>query len=346
MQVVHELKLIDRAYNQRMQRVLQAGAALGFVIYLVLLPMLAAWPKFGLRLLWFLFIPIAPMFLLAAPNAWVSLCPLSTVQTLARRFGWKKGRRLSPTASLRLQLVGWALLFVGVPTRHLIFNTDGAAVLVVAGTLTLLAVAVGLGYYTLSGWCVGACPIRPVEVLYGQMALDLNRPENCTVCDGCVPSCVRVLPEEGAKEFIREPLARRLAYALPGFVAAYFLLDLLNLCTAEHSFFSDAPPPANPFTHAGVVYAVMALGSSISFVIFWGANLFGVSHHTLFKAAAVAAYSCYYLGVVPEILEAWSLKSAWGWALLAVPFLVLATVLLAPRRSRIDLSSRRVRAFS
>lgn len=342
MRVAREPRLIDRAYNQRMQRLLQAGAVLGLVIYLALLPSLLLWPKWGLRLLWFLFIPIAPMFLLAAPNAWVSLCPISTVQTLARRFGWKRGGRLSPVASRRLQLLGWSLLFVGVPSRHLIFNTDGPAVFAVAGTLTLLALVTGLAYYTLSGWCVGVCPIRPVEVLYGQMALDRSRPENCMECDGCVPSCVRVLPEEGAKEFIREPMAGKLAYAFPGFVAAYFLLDILNLCTTEHVFFSGTVPP-HPFAHAGMVYGVMALGSTVSFIIFWGINLFGVPHRTLFKAAAVVAYSFYYFGVAPEIGEAWSLKPPWGWALVAIPMIVLAAVLITPRRAKLSFPISRAR---
>jgi hypothetical protein len=100
-----------------MQWLLRAGAALGLALYLALLPTLALWPELGLRLLWFLFIPIAPMFLLAAPNAWVSLCPVSSVQTLARRFGWKRGRRLSPAASRRLQLLGWTVMFLGVPLK-------------------------------------------------------------------------------------------------------------------------------------------------------------------------------------------------------------------------------------
>lgn len=79
---------------------------LGLILYLALLPTSALSLKLGMQLLWFLFIPLAPMFLLAAPNAWVSLCPVSSVQTAARRLGWKGGVRLSPTLTRRLQLAG------------------------------------------------------------------------------------------------------------------------------------------------------------------------------------------------------------------------------------------------
>jgi hypothetical protein len=332
MEEVRTVRLIDRAYGQGMQWLLRAGAALGLALYLALLPTLALWPELGLRLLWFLFIPIAPMFLLAAPNAWVSLCPVSTAQTLARRFGWKRGRRLSPTASRRLQLLGWTVMFLGVPSRHLIFNTNGLAVFAVASAITLLALGVGLAYYSLSGWCMGACPIRPVEVLYGQLALDLNRPEQCMKCDGCVAPCVRLRPEKGERELGSHSLISALAYAFPGFVASYFLLDLLDLCTAEQAFLGGtAPPPMHPFAHAGLVYGVMAVGSGVSWAVFGGLGLAGLSHRARFRAAAVAAYSFYYLGVMPGILEAWSLDSAWGWALVTIPFLVLCAVLFVPR---------------
>lgn len=341
MEAVQEVRLIDRAYSTKVQWLLRAGAALGLIIYAALLPTLALAPKLGLQLLWFLFIPLAPMFLLAAPNAWVSLCPISTVQTLARRFGCRKGNRLSSSTSRRLQLLGWTLMFLGIPSRHLIFNTDGPAVLAAAAAITLIAFAVGLAYYSLSGWCVGACPIRPVEVLYGQFARDRNRPEKCMKCDACVAPCVRLRPEDGGKELAREPLAFTLTYAFPGFVAVYFLLDLLNLCMAEHAFFGGAmAPPTHLLTHAGTVYGLMALGSGASLAIFRGVGLLGVSQREFFKIAAVAAYSFYYLGVVPEIVEAWSLKSVWGWVLVSIPFAVLGAVLFVPRRVRPSALSR------
>src|SRR5574341_1012807 len=223
-------------------------------------------------------------------------------------------------------------MFLGVPSRHLIFNTNGAAVFAAATAVTLVALGAGLAYYSLSGWCMGACPIRPVEVLYGQLALDLNRPEQCMTCDACVAPCVRLRPERGSRELGSHPLIGALAYAFPGFVAAYFLLDLLNLCTAEQAFLAGtAAPRMHPLAHAGLVYGVMAAGSGISWAVVGGLGLAGVSQRARFRVAAVAAYSFYYLGVMPGILKAWSLDLAWGWALAPIPFLVLCAVLLVPR---------------
>ncbi len=333
MEEIKGRRLIDRAYGESTQLLLRVGAGLGLLIYLALLLTLALRPEFGLRLLWFLFIPIAPMVLLVAPNAWVSLCPVSSVQNLAWCFGWRRGMRLSPGASRRLQQLGWIVMFLGIPSRHLIFNTNGSAVFAVAVAVTLLALGAGMAYYSLSGWCVGACPIRPVEVLYGQLALDLNRPEKCMTCDACVASCIRLRPENGEKELNGHPVIRTLACAFPGFVAAYFLLDLLNLCTAEQVLFqSTAVPPMNPIAHAGLVYGVMAAGSVISVAIFAGLGLAGVTHRTRLRAAAVAAYVFYYLGVMPGIIKSWSLDPTVGWALATIPFLALAAVLFGKRR--------------
>ena len=323
-----------------MQSLLRAGAALGFVIYVALLPTLVLRPTLGLRLLWFLFIPLAPMFLLAAPNAWVSICPISTVQTLARRFGWNGGKRLSPDTSRTLQRVGWILMFVGIPSRHLIFNSSGPAVLAVAAPLTVLAFAVGVAFYSLSGWSMGACPIRPVEVLYGQLALDKNRPEKCTTCTGCVGQCIRLRPEDGGQELARERLTSVLTYGFPGVVAAYFLLDLLHICNTEHAFFGTVAAVRTPVAvQAVTVYGVMALGFLVSFVVLRGIERLGVSQRNVIKTAAVSAYAFYYLGVVPEIGEAWSLGAAFEWIMVSVPFVVLAIVLF----NSLPVSSQRLR---
>jgi hypothetical protein len=335
MEAISELRMADRVYSRPLQWLLRAGAALGLIIYLALLPALLWQPQWALRLLWFLFIPIAPMFLLAAPNAWVSLCPVSTVQTLARRFGWQGGRRLSQATSLRLQTAGWLLMFLGIPSRHLLFNTDGGAVFAAATVITLLAFGIGLAFYSLSGWCVGACPIRPVEVLYGLFSLDGKRPEKCTTCTGCIAPCVRIRPTKGGQELGRTPLITLLVFAFPGFVASYFLLDWFNLCTTEHWYFkTGTSAPTAWLAQTTLVYGVMALGSFVSLITFCCAGRWGVSQTRLLRCAALTAYSCYYIGVVPEIVEAWALDARWGWGMIMLPGLVLAAALYMPRVAR------------
>jgi hypothetical protein len=332
MQVAREEPLSERVYRTGLRRLLTSGAILGVVIFVGLLPAFWLSPRISLQLLWFLFIPLAPMFLLAAPNAWVSLCPVSSLQTMARHFGWKGAARLSPAHTRRLQLVGWVLMFLGIPSRHVVFNTNGPALFAAAGAVTLLVLGIGFVSLALSGWCMGACPIRPVEVIYGQFALDKNRPVKCGGCDACVSSCVRLQPENGGKELGLSKLTSILAQAFPGFVASYFLLDLTGLCNAERAFFrGDVPAPASLFTHAALVYAVMALGALFSFLVFHALGRVGVTSATRFKAVAIAAYCCYYLGVAPEIAMAWSLPPNAAWALICLPALVLTCVLCAPR---------------
>lgn len=323
---------IDRVYRGSTRILLRAGAALGLAIFLALPPTLFLAPKLGLQLLWFAFIPIAPMFLLVAPNAWVSLCPVSTLQSLPRRLGWTRGVYLRPSTTRRLQALGWVLMLGGIPTRHIVFNTDGPAVLAAASLVTIFALAVVFACASLSGWCAGACPIRPVEVVYGQFARDRNRPEKCTTCNGCVTSCVRTHPERGAQELGASPWVATFAQGFPGFVAAYFLLDILGLCTTERAYFrGDVAVPADRVAHALLVYGFMAVGFALSLLVLLGLEALGWSRDARFRAAAIAAYCCYYLGVAPEIVLVWSLPPVSVWALLTIPLVVL---LVAARASR------------
>jgi len=76
----------------------------------------------------------------------------------------------------------------------------------------------------------------------------------------------------------------------------------------------------------------MAAGSVISVAVFAGLGTAGVSQRMRLRAAAVAAYAFYYLGVMPGIIKSWSLDPTLGWALAAIPFLSLAAVLFVGRR--------------
>ena len=165
---------------------------LGLAAIGVELALIALQPAIGLRVLWFATIPLAPMIILVAPNLWVSVCPLSTFETLPHRIFGQPKRRLPAGLTERLQVFGWVLMLVGVPSRHLVFNVVGLATFFTALAICGLALVVGVSFMSLSGWCVGACPIRPIEILYGQFAVEKNRPEKCTTCTGCISSCHRL----------------------------------------------------------------------------------------------------------------------------------------------------------
>lgn len=329
---VGSIRLIDRVYPPGVQRLLQVVMLIALAVFAAVMALILTQPEWGLRILWFAAIPVAPMVLLVAPNAWVSVCPISTFQTALHRFGKNPARRLSAKATERLQVAGWGLMLAGIPTRHLVFNSIGWATFFTALAILGVVVVVGLSARSLSGWCVGACPIRPIEVLYGQFALDKNRPEKCTNCTACIKSCLRLQPQKSHDELHRSPLTAHLAMGFPGFVAAYFALDLLNWCNVEHEFFAgSASSVANWYVQTGIVYGVMFAGFAISWALFaalrplWGAT-------KTYRAVALAAFSAYYLGVAPEICE------AWGWPnwvipiLLVLPAAAMAWVLWAARR--------------
>jgi hypothetical protein len=325
-------KVFDRAHPPVMQRLLQAAMYIGLAALVLELTLIAAQPSLGLRLLWFATIPLAPMIILVAPNLWVSVCPLSTVETLPHRIFGQPKYRLSAIATERLQLAGWVLMLAGVPSRHLVFNVDGMATFSVALAILGVALVVGVSLLSLNGWCMGACPIRPIEVLYGQFALERNRPEKCTTCTGCVAGCHRVTPERSHNEFHRSRLTGDLAMGFPGFVAAYFLLDLLNLCNTEHQFLAgSAPVVTNWFTQVAVVYGGMAAGFAVSWAVFRLLRPWLRNDARLFRAVALAAFSAYYLGVTPEIRE------AWNWPLWSVPTMLslpIAAIVAATWRRR------------
>jgi hypothetical protein len=329
---VTPIPLAERVYEPSTARWLRRGAALGLVVYLSIPVALVLEPRVALRTLWFLCIPLAPMFLLVAPNAWVSLCPLSSLQQIGSRLPWARSARLSRATSQRLQLVGWTLMFLGIPTRHLVFNTSGEGLLAATTAVSLGALGAGFLFLSLSGWCMGACPIRPVEVIYGQLALDRNRPTKCTPCPGCVAPCVRTGPDEiGRAELAKSAVLTQLVYGFPGFVAAYFALDLLGWCTREEGYFTGRPRAPLGIGEAARVYAAMGLGFLATLVLFRLIGRLGVPEATRMRGAAVLAYACYYLGVAPEITSAWQIDPRWSWALLAV---ALGVLMVALRRQR------------
>lgn len=299
-----------------MQTITRSVGWLGVAIWAALLPTLVMAPTMGLNLLWYLFIPLAPMLLFAAPNLWVSVCPISSMQTESERLLGLEPPKMPASTTRNLRMAGWVVLFVGVPTRHLWFNTIGAATLVACVVVTVFALGFGLRRQVLSGWCSGACPIRPVEVMYGQLTLDRRRPEPCSTCVGCVPSCARARPHFGGAELEREPLAGALALAFPGFVFAYFWLDGWVPCTGEHGDFTG-------LTHLAWIYGVMAAGGVTTWALGSAAQRLGVAPSTTFIAAAMAAYTAYYTGVIPELVIAWTLPALTRWILLLLPATVL-----------------------
>ena len=105
------------------------------------------------------------------------------------------------------------------------------------------------------------------------------------------------------------------------------------IAQAIKAFFrADVAPPPDRIVHALTVYGLMAAGFVFSWTLFGILGRLGISRTARFELAAITAYCCYYLGVVPEIVIVWNLPPVAGWFLMIPPLAVLMFVLFWPRR--------------
>ena len=237
-------------------------------------------PELGFKVLWSGIVPAAPLLFLLVTNYWVSLCPFAFLQSLPHRLGFGGTRRLSDKTALRLNYAAWILLFALVPLRHLLFDrVEWAAVAAIVG-IGALSVASGWLFQGLSGWCNSLCPVRPVELLYGQSSFATGLPTHCSPCSSCVSNCSRI----NKIGWIKTPGVSHLAYAFPGFVTAFFLSSGLS--------------------SQGEIYVLHAAGALASGLVLGSARLF-VSHRTVLRVSAILAISIYYGFTIPKIAAAW-----------------------------------------
>jgi hypothetical protein len=213
----------NSSYPLPVQYILRAASVGSMAILVVVLVTLAIHPALGLKLVWSLIIPAAPLIFFLMPNVWTNLCPFAIIQSIPRRMNYSRKKELTEKQTRWLRMLGWGLLFVLVPARHFLYNHDASALLLTTLVLAAVVLFFGYNYKGLSGWCMGVCPIRPVEMMYGQFTPERCRPEVCTVCEQCNVNCSRnnvrkreVLERNntGFKYFI---------FSFPGFVLGYYL---------------------------------------------------------------------------------------------------------------------------
>src|ERR1044071_3881815 len=106
-------------------RVWRSAQAGGVVLTGVLLGALLAWPTQALHVLLDMVIPLLPAVFIVNPLLWRNVCPLATLNSAT---GTRLGGRVAPIGWIR---AGWGLgiglLFLMVPARRVLFNTNGAA---------------------------------------------------------------------------------------------------------------------------------------------------------------------------------------------------------------------------
>lgn len=202
----------------------------GIVLTVALLVGLLRAPDWTLRILWNAVIPVLPAVFLVQPALWRNVCPLATLNVATgRRFG---ARSLSPEAARRVGTIGIALLFLMVPARRFLFNTDGAVLALTIAAVALLALLAGLPFDMKAGFCNTLCPVLPVERLYGQRPFFRVRNPRCSPCSLCTRSgCLDLAQKKSVEQTLggRSGHGRWLltpygafAAAFPGFIVGYY----------------------------------------------------------------------------------------------------------------------------
>jgi hypothetical protein len=172
------------------------ASAFSFAILLALFYVLLNSSNLGLDFLWNLIIPLAPIIFFVAPSWWVNVCPLAIVQSIPRRLKISRSIDLSYNQVGKLQFFSWVMAF----TSGVLFSGFG-------------------------GWCSGLCPIRPVEMLYGQFSIESSRPEACRPCNLCQKSCSRLYGIDHLNKVKNQEPFKNQIYSFPGFVLGYFLSE-------------------------------------------------------------------------------------------------------------------------
>jgi hypothetical protein len=276
------------SYPPRVQNILRAASVISIAIVVVVLVTLAVDPDFGLRLVWSLIIPAAPLIFFLVPNIWVSLCPFAIMQSIPRRLNLPRHKELTQSQTRWLRLLGWGLLFTMVPARHLLFNYDAQILLLTTLVLATVAFYFGFNYRGLSGWCMGTCPIRPVEMMYGQFTPERCRPEICTDCEECNENCSRLRVQSREVLEANNAQFKYLIFAFPGFVLGYYLTG----------------PEMNALALYGVIYGLsLASLAAFGFIDLCFSNLRIMNH------AIIMALVIYYAFAIPGLVEAWSLPA-------------------------------------
>ncbi len=172
----------------------RAFQVLFFGLGLGLLVVLAVHESLGLKLFWNLWIPLAPALLLLVPGFWRNVCPLASASLLLRRLHLSLGIKMGRRGMVLLRTMGILALVVIVPLRHPLFDQDASLTLLLFAFLIFAALSLGMVFEWKAGWCAGACPVHPVERLYGRRSLFRFENMQCDRCEGCVPRCPDSIP--------------------------------------------------------------------------------------------------------------------------------------------------------
>lgn len=267
--------------------------ALVWLVGLGIFISLVFFPSIGLLVFWNILIPVAPALLVVATGLWRNICPLATTTLLPRHFNLSKKRKMTVQLQSILQLLAIVLLYIIVPLRHAVFNTNGMATALLLFVSMVAGVTMGFFYDWKSAWCSSLCPIHPVERLYGGKTVLSFPNAHCSQCVNCSVPCAdstpNFYPAIAAKNNYQKINATLTIGVLPGFIWGWFHVP-------------DNHAALNWQTFTGV-YTMPVLCGAISLVLYIILQYFfkDKNERVLISCFAAAAVSCYYWYRIPEL---------------------------------------------
>ncbi len=249
------------------------------------------YPTIGIHLFWNILIPVAPALFVVAVGVWRNVCPMASNALFPRHMGFSKRRKLTEIQTGKLNLIAVISLFLIVPLRHAIFDTNGLATAILILSLAVVAIIMGSIFEWKSGWCSGLCPVHPVEKLYG-LNNKLPLPNaHCDYCHRCVTPCPDSTPG------INPMLSKQTSYhritgflmvaAFPGFVWGWFQVPDYNGISSIEQLLT--------------IYQMPLIGLLVSTAIFLILKRF-INDNKLMAVFSAAAVSCYYWFRIPALI--------------------------------------------
>ena len=252
------------------------------------------YPSWGILLFWNILIPVAPLLLVVEAGIWRNICPLATLHLLPRHLNLSKRRKMTLQQQGKLQLIAVLALYVIVPLRHPLFDSNAMA----TGALLFCAAVVGMGmgfvYDWKSGWCSSLCPVHPVEKLYGGNILKPLPNAHCDKCVKCTVPCPdstpNINPGTGQKTVYHKLSAVLTVGGFPGFIWGWFQVQ-------DH---------VSPIGWSVIVdaYKLPLIGMGFTLLLFLLLEKLIEKRHmgVLIKCFAAAGVSCYYWFKLPALL--------------------------------------------
>ena len=199
---------------------------------------LAIYLPMGPKLIWSVVIAAVPLgFTVAGYYAWRRACPLAFFATLGQRFKRQRKQKVGEWLAAHGLEVQMGLLVTALIWRHLAANATPWALAGLLVAVILAATAVGF-LYTGKTWCNHLCPVGVVEKIYQEPVLLVAQEGNsqCATCTACKKNCPDIDLEQAYWKEVQTPARRRVYYAWPGVVLAFYCYFYLAEGNWTHYF--------------------------------------------------------------------------------------------------------------